>query len=138
LTKAKQKMIGYGQFCTDKIEGYSLADLNPTTSQMRRKPEARESYWRGSLLAIFWVVFAMGLPVHFFSTYSKIEPQAFVMPPAVPSAGKEINPSEAVAGQGIIDSISAALTVGGPLGLVSVHRLPTAVVREENFLRALI
>jgi hypothetical protein len=69
------------------------------------------------LPAMFWGVFALGLLVQVFSPHLKIEHNAFVMPPELLVPGKPISPSDMVAKERIVQTISAVLTVGGALGL---------------------
>jgi hypothetical protein len=59
----------------------------------------------------------MGLLVQIFSPHLKIESTAFVMPPELLAPGKPISPSDIVAKERLVQSISAVLTVGGALGL---------------------
>ena len=70
-----------------------------------------------TMSAIFWGVFTVGLLLQIWSPHLKIEHQAFVMPQILFAAGKTISPSELVAQERIIQSLSAVLTVSGALGL---------------------
>jgi|SRR5271163_4555445 len=101
------------KFLSTKILLGSLSDANrrPTVSVLL---SVRRRRW---LPAMLWTVFAMGLLAQFFSPHLKIEHNAFVMPPELLVPGKPISPSDIVAKERVVQSVSAVLTLCGALGL---------------------
>ena len=74
--------------------------------------------WRKSL---FWAVFALGLLLQAFGPHLKIKDSGFVVTTPL-SAGTEIRPDELVAQERRMQLLSAALTLGGAIGLALCYR----------------
>lgn len=74
--------------------------------------------WRKSL---FWVVFALGVLLQAFGPHLKIKDNGFIVTTAL-SAGTEIRPDELVAQERRMQLLSAALTLGGAIGLALCYR----------------
>jgi hypothetical protein len=74
------------------------------------------------LAGLFWVMFGAGVLVQVFAPRLKIEHNAFVIPPSLLSAGKQINPAEIVARERQMQMLSAGLTAGGAIGLGFYYR----------------
>jgi hypothetical protein len=67
-------------------------------------------------------VFGAGLVVQLCAPRLKVEHNAFVMPPALVSGKKQINPAELVARERAMQLISVTLTLGGAIGLGFYYR----------------
>ena len=79
----------------------------------------RPNRWLGLLL---WVIFGAGLLVQVLAPRLKIEHNAFVIPPALMSPGKAIDPEAIVAREKRMQLLSGLLTLGGALGLAFYYR----------------
>jgi len=82
------------------------------------------------LLAVFGLIFALGVLVQFAAPRLKIEHGAFVIPSDSMSAGKEFHPAEIVGRERRMQELSAALTLAGALGLAVQYRRVS--VRRQN------
>ncbi len=90
---------------------------------MQRNPKTNPPKPRPRWLApALWVIFGVGLLVQGLSPRLKIERNAFVIPPALSSQGKEIRPDEIIARERRMQLLSGALTVGSAIGLVFCYR----------------
>jgi hypothetical protein len=76
--------------------------------------------WRSPL--ILWAVFAMGLIVQAFAPRLKIENGAFVIPVVLTSSSPPASPAELVARERTLQTLSAALTLAGAVGLAYYYR----------------
>jgi hypothetical protein len=88
---------------------------------MSRESELLESRWEHLFPVISWVVFASGLLVQVFSPHLKIAHHSFAMPPGMSAPGKTVSPSEIVAKERIVQSLSALLTTTGAFGLARCY-----------------
>jgi len=79
----------------------------------------RRNRWPAFLL---WSIFIVGLLVQGLAPRLKIERNAFVMPQAMTSGGKEINPTELVERERRMQLLSLLLTVTGAVGLGVYYR----------------
>ena len=79
----------------------------------------RRTRW---LVFLLWSIFIVGLLVQGPAPRLKIERNAFVMPQAMTSGGKEINPAELVERERRMQLLSLILTVTGAVGLGVYYR----------------
>jgi hypothetical protein len=80
--------------------------------------DGNKSHRRHVVLGVLlWVIFGAGLLVQAFAPRLQIVDNAFVIPPAFLSEGKEVQTAEIIRKERRMQWLSAVLTVSGALGL---------------------
>jgi hypothetical protein len=100
----------------DRVNTDTSIAVQPTVHNQTGK---RRKWW---LAVLLWSVFASGLLVQVSAPRLKIQHNAFVLPPALLSGNKTVDPAEIVAREKRRQLLSGLLTLGGAVGLGFYYR----------------